>query len=261
MKKAAALLVVLALAAAHRPLLLRLGIAVANHRSEAREVRAGFRPEFDVPSGWSPVIRTDMDDAWKELGAAGLNYFVIGDYVAPLADAPAQLDPSARRYQAWFGVYVVDLDPEHTDLEHLGPRIKGFLESDQRRWLKTMGDGDPQAEVVHAKQTGTLTLLGLDAPLFEGDVATHSTLSEPSTTMARVLGMPPVETWRGSLAPFHAMALEGFATAHVDREHRCLLVVYGAGAGFRRGDRDVHTYPALRDELLAMARSVRLRAR
>jgi len=260
-KKAATLLAVLLLVAVHRPLVLRLGIAVANHRSEAREVKAGFRPEFDVPSGWSPVIRTDMDDAWKHDGAAGLNYFVIGDYVAPLADAPAQLDPGARRYQAWFGVYVVDLDPEKTDLEHLGPRIKGFLESDQRRWLKTMGDPDPQAEVVHAKQTGTLAVLGQDAPLFEGDVATHSTLSVASTTMAKVLGMPPEARWRGDLSPFHPMALEGFATAHVDREHHALLVIYGAGAGFRRGERDVHTYPALRDELLGMARSVRLRSR
>jgi hypothetical protein len=68
---AAVLVVVLgSLFVVRHALLLRAGVWLANLRA-ADQLEPADRVTFDVPSGWTPIIRTDMGDAWKNIGRTG----------------------------------------------------------------------------------------------------------------------------------------------------------------------------------------------
>ncbi len=239
-------------------LALRIGIAVANSRSAEREKQLGLKPVFTTAKGWGPVIRTDMDDAWKPLGLKGLNYFVFGAHPSVFSAAPEKTDPSAPRYQAWLGVYVVDLKGAPMPASDAMPAlVKSLMLEDQLRWLRTMGDPLPVATLDHASATGMLTVAGRAVPLIEGSLLTHSELSDSEKTMARVVGRP--SGWSSEVDAFHPVELEGFVSWFADEPRHALFVVYGCGVKFTRKDGTaVSTWPALRGELLQMARGVQV---
>jgi hypothetical protein len=234
--------------------LVHVGVWLANARVADR-IGPADEIAFEAPAAWTSIIRADMDDAWKELPRRGFNSFVLGAPSHPFAGGAAREDPASLLYQAWFGVYSVVLDgPSDLALDEAG--LVGFADSllraDQLRWLRTMGDPAPFAAVARRAPTGAIRFMGRDATLYEGEVATHSDLGGEHTRTAQFLGRP--WGWRDRVAPHHPMALEGFVAVHRDAERRRLYVAWGNGARFD----DVRTWPKLREEILAMARSARV---
>ena len=253
----ALVLALLALAfLARQAWLVRVGVWLANAHA-ADKVAPADDVDFDAPSGWTPIVRTDMDDAWKALGRRGCNSFVLGAPEHVFAGGASREDPESPRYQAWFGVYSVVLDgPGDLALDEAGlvAFADSLLRADQLRWLKTMGDPAPSAAVAARAASGKIRFLGQDATLYEGEVATHSDLGEPITRTARFLGRP--WGWRDRVAPYHALALEGFVAVNRDAARERLYVAWGNGVRFGA----VRTWPKLMDEILAMARSARIAA-
>jgi hypothetical protein len=234
--------------------LVRAGAWLANARA-ADALTPADAVAFDAPSGWAPVIRTGMDDAWKDLHRRGFNSFAFGAPEHPFAGGAAREDPASPRYQAWFGVYSVVLDgPGDLALDEAGlvAFADSLLRTDQLRWLATMGDPKPFAAVARRAPNGTIRFLGADATLYEGEVATHSDLGEPVTRAARFLGRP--SDWRDRVAPYHALSLEGFVAVNRDAARKRLYVAWGNGVRFD----NVRTWPKLREEILEMARSARI---
>lgn len=234
--------------------LVTAGAWLANVRAADKLTRVD-RLTFDVPAGWAPIIRTDMDDAWKSLNRRGFNSFVFGAPESIFAHGASREDPAALRYQAWFGVYSVvlehpgDLDVEERELVAFADSL---LQDDQLRWLKTMGDPAPIARVVRREGAGTVKFLGRDVTLYEGEVETHSDLGEPITRAARFLGR--ASDWDTRVSSHHPMSLEGFVAVVRDEQRQRLYVAWGNGVKFD----GVRTWPRLRDELLSMLATARV---
>lgn len=234
--------------------LVHVGAWLANYRA-ADKLTPVDRLTFDVPPGWAPIIRTDMDDAWKPLKRRGFNSFVFGAPESIFSGGASREDPSALRYQAWFGVYSVilenddDLALEERDLVAFADSL---LQDDQLRWLKTMGDPAPVAKVVRREASGTVKFLGRDVTLFEGEVETHSDLGEPITRAARFLGR--AGDWNEKVGSHHDMTLEGFVAVVRDAERKRLYVAWGNGVKVG----ETRTWPQLRDEILTMLTSARI---
>ncbi|MFT3710159.1 MAG: hypothetical protein QM817_21240 [Archangium sp.] len=234
--------------------LVHAGVWLANVRA-ADKITPADQLTFTVPSGWTGIIRTDMDDAWKGLHRRGFNSFVFGAPAHPLSGGAAREDPSSSRYQAWFGIYSVVLDsPDDLALDEkqLVAFSDSLLQDDQLRWLKTMGDAEPIATVTRREATGTVKFFGRDVTIFEGEVETHSDLGEPITRAGRFLGR--AGDWDEKVTSHHPMSLEGFVAVFRDAEKKRLYVAWGNGVKFG----DVRTWPALRDEILGMISSVKL---
>jgi len=234
--------------------LVRLGVLLANAHA-ADKVAPADEVAFDRPSGWTAIVRTDMDDAWKELGRRGCNSFVLGAPEHLFAGGAAREDPTSLRYQAWFGVYSVILDgPGDLALDEAGlvAFADSLLRADQLRWLGTMGDPAPFAAVARRTAHGGIRFMGADARLYEGEVATHSDLGENVTRAARFLGRP--FDWRDHATSYHALSLEGFVSVRRDAARERLYVAWGNGVEFD----GVRTWPSLREEILEMARSARV---
>ncbi|MFO0594392.1 MAG: hypothetical protein U0228_03790 [Myxococcaceae bacterium] len=234
--------------------LVHAGAWLANVRA-ADKLSAADRLTFDTSARWAPVIRTDMDDAWRPLARRGFNAFVFGAPPSLFSGGSSREDPAATEYQAWFGVYSVILDRED-DLRlperELVAFADGLLQHDQLRWLHTMGDPAPMAQVARREPTGTVTLLGREVTLFEGEVLTHSDLGEPVTRAGRFLGR--ASDWSDRVSSHHELAMEGFVAVLRDEPARRLYVVWGNGVRFG----EVRTWPVLREELLGMIATVRL---
>jgi hypothetical protein len=234
--------------------LVHAGVWLANVRA-ADKLTPADRLTFDVAPGWTGILRTDMDDAWKGLHRRGFNAFVFGAPAHPLAGGATREDPSSPRYQAWFGVYSVVLEND-SDLALEERELVAFadslLQDDQLRWLATMGDAAPLARVSRREASGTVKFLGRDVTLFEGEVETHSDLGAPITRAGRFLGR--ASDWDEKVSSHHPMALEGFVAVLRDVEHHRLYVAWGNGVKFG----DVRTWPTLRSELLGMISSVKL---
>lgn len=240
--------VVLALFITRHAWLVNAGAWLANYRA-ADKLTPVDRLSFDVPQGWAPIIRTDMDDAWKPLKRRGFNSFVFGAPESIFAGGASREDPSALRYQAWFGVYSVILENDDAlalEERELVAFADSLLQDDQLRWLKTMGDSEPIAKVVRREAAGTVKFLGRDVTLYEGEVETHSDLGEPITRAARFLGR--ASDWNEKVRSHHPMTLEGFVAVVRDAERKRLYVAWGNGVKFG----DTRTWPKLRAEILTM---------
>jgi len=252
----ALVLALLALAfLARQAWLVRVGIWLANAHA-ADKVAPADEVDFDAPSGWTPIVRTDMDDAWKALGRRGCNSFTLGAPERIFAGGASREDPESPRYQAWFGVYSVILDgPSDLALDEAGlvAFADSLLRADQLRWLTTMGDPEPFAAVAERTAQGKIRFMGADATLYEGAVATHSDLGATITRTAQFLGRP--WGWRALVEPYHALALEGFVAVRRDAARERLYVAWGNGVRFGA----VRTWPTLREEILEMARSARVK--
>ena len=235
--------------------LLRVGVWLANARV-ADEIAAADEIAFEPAPGWTPIVRADMDDAWKRLGRRGFNSFVLGAPEHPFAGGASREDPASIRYQAWFGVYSVVLEgPQDLALSEieLTAFADSLLRADQLRWLTTMGDPAPSAAVARRVAGGAIRFMGRDATLWEGEVATHSDLGGEHTRSAQFLGRP--WGWRDRVAPHHPLALEGFVAVRRDAERKRLYVAWGNGVRFD----GARTWPKLKDEILGMARDARVR--
>ncbi|MBL8915379.1 MAG: hypothetical protein JNM17_32040 [Archangium sp.] len=246
--------VALALFVTRHAWLVNAGAALANYRA-ADKLTPVDRLTFEVPNGWAPIIRTDMDDAWKPLERRGFNSFVFGAPESIFSGGASREDPSALRYQAWFGVYSVILEsPDDLALEEreLVAFADSLLQDDQLRWLKTMGDPQPTATVVRREAAGTVKFLGRDVTLYEGEVETHSDLGEPITRAGRFLGR--ASEWDEKVTSHHPMTLEGFVAVARDAERKRLYVAWGNGVKFG----DTRTWPKLREEILTMLGTARL---
>jgi hypothetical protein len=252
------LVVLTALLFMRHALVLRAGVAVANHRAADRVAAEGHRISFDVPDGWTPIIRTDMDDAWKPLGRRGLNTFIFADTESPFASGALREDPSSLRYQSWFGVYSVEFTSDQDiagDEPSLISFADGLMQNDQLRWLKTMGDPSPTAQVAKREPKGTVKVLGRDLTIYEGCMQTHSDLGNGDTKMPEILGRPR----EVRVLPYHPLVLEGFVVAWRDATRKRLFVVYGNGVRFTNASgREVRTWPLVRDELLRIASTIRI---
>ncbi|MFZ5438691.1 MAG: hypothetical protein ACOZQL_01720 [Myxococcota bacterium] len=235
--------------------LVSAGAWLANVRA-ADKLQPADVVEFERAPGWAPIIRTDMDDAWKPLHRRGANSFVFGAPEGWFASGSSREDPGSVRYQAWFGVYSVVLDGEG-DLALDEPALVAFadslLQEDQLRWLRTMGDPAPVARVSARAPAGTVRFLGQEVTLWEGTVATHSDLGEPVTRAGRFLGR--ADDWATHVASHHPLELEGFVAVVRDAPRRRLYVAWGNGVKFA----GVRTWPTLRAELLSMLASTRVR--
>ncbi|MEW6432357.1 MAG: hypothetical protein AB1730_12690 [Myxococcota bacterium] len=241
-------------------LVLRAGVWLANVRARD-ELEPADRVTFDVAPGWTSVIRTDMDDAWRPLGRAGANSFVFGDAAGLFASGAAREDPTDVRYQAWFGVYSVKLkgpdDLANATERELLQLADELLEADALRWAKTMGDPAPTARVVRREPAGQLHFLGHDVTLYVGEVATHSDLGDGDSRAARFLGR--AVDWRAHVRPYHPLTLEGFVAVRRDAARQRLYVAWGNGVRFVDASGiELRTWPAVRDEVLMMAHSARV---
>lgn len=256
MKRALILLTLLALCAfvTRHAWLVHAGAWLANVRA-ADKVTPADKFTFTVAPGWAPLIRTDMDDAWKALHRRGFNSFVFGAPEGWLADGSSREDPRALRYQAWFGVYSVVLEtPDDLALDEAGlvQFADSLLQDDQLRWLRTMGDPSPSASVVRREPAGKANFLGHEVTVFEGEVETHSDLGAPVTRAGQFLGRAP--DWSSLVDSHHSMNMEGFVAVWRDAERRRLYVAWGNGVRFN----DVRTWPQLRSEILTMLETARL---
>lgn len=242
-------------------LALEAGAWLANVRAKDKAESAD-QVSFDVAPGWTRIIRTDMDDAWQPLGRTGFNSFVFGAADGVFTSGSSREDPSSPRYQAWFGVYAVDLsgsDDLALDERALVAFADSLLKHDALRWAKTMGDASPTAEVTRREATGRITFLGHEVTLFEGEVATHSDLGDGESRAAAFLGR--ASDWRDHVTPYHPIALEGFVAVWRDADRRRLYVAWGNGARFKDlAGHEVRTWPALREEVLRMAATARVSA-
>lgn len=242
-------------------LLLRAGVWLANARAKDKLEPADI-VTFDVPSGWTPIIRTDMDDAWKNLGRTGANSFVFGDVPGPGASGASREDPADPHYQAWFGVYSVKLkgpdDLANATEPELVALADELLREDALRWAKTMGDPLPAAQLVRREPGGLLKFMGHDVTVFQGEIATHSDLGDGDSKVATFLGRPG--DWRSDVKPYHPVVLEGFVAVWRDAERQRLYVAWGNGVSFTNASGlELHTWPAVRDEILMMAHSAKVK--
>ncbi len=239
---------------------LRLIIATAyvNHRSVDAERAQGFTVKVKLAPGWEPLARTEMTEAWKPLGLDGLNYFTYGAPETLFSRWASREDPGARRYQAWFGVYVVHHLPER--LRHSLTLGDALLSNDQLQWLKTMGDPAPQVSTRHGLPSQKLTLDGREVDVYLGSVETHSDWSrQEGLRLAPWLGRPDQLPYRQVVDPFHAVSLQGFVAGWYDEKRDCYFAIYGNGARFNLSyGGQVDTWPLLKDELLQMAASVKI---
>ncbi|MFT3838065.1 MAG: hypothetical protein QM723_13850 [Myxococcaceae bacterium] len=239
---------------------LRLDAAswAVNARSAAAEKPLGFTVKAELPSGWVPLMRTDMHEAWKPLGLDGFNYFTFGAPDSLFARYASREDPQALRYQAWFGIYVVPHPPvaQRTSLtfaDHL-------LSNDQRQWLTTMGDPAPFTETNRGMPAEKVHVDGRDVDVYFGAVKTHSDWSlKTDVKPARWLGHREDFDWNGAVDAFHPLDLEGFVAWWYDDKRDCFFAIYGNGASFKtaRGA-EVNTFKQLKPELMKMAGSVQI---
>lgn len=242
-------------------LLLNAGVWLANHRAQEKLEPADL-VTFDVLPGWTTIIHTDMDDAWKPINRAGANSFVFGDASNPLSSSASREDPMDVRYQAWFGVYAVKLrgpdDLANATEPELVALADELLKADALRWAKTMGDPSPKAEVVQREPHGQLKFLGHDVTIYEGLIATHSDLGDGDSTVARFLGRP--EGWSSHVKPYHPVELEGFVAVWRDAERMRLYVAWGNGVRFTDASGvELQTWPGVRDQVLMMAHSAKVK--
>jgi hypothetical protein len=241
-------------------LLLRAGVWLANLRA-AEKLEPADRVTFDVPSGWTPIIRMDMGDAWKNVGRTGAKSFVFGDVPGPGARGSSREDPADLHYQAWFGVYSVKLkgpgDIANASEPELVALADELLREDVLHWAKTMGDPLPAAKRLRREPGGMLRFMGHDVTVFTGELATHSDLGDGDSTVAAFLGQ--ASGWRSAVQPYHPVVLEGFIAVWRDAERLRLYVAWGNGVTFTNASGlELHTWPAVRDEILMMAHSAKV---
>jgi len=242
--------------------LLQVGVWLANHRAQDRLEPADL-VTFDVLPGWTSIVRTDMDAAWKPLARGGANSFVFGDATSALSSSASREDPMDVRYQAWFGVYSVKLkgpdDLAHATEPELVALADELLRYDALGWAKTMGDPAPAAELRRRAPAGQLKFLGHDVTLYEGAIATHSDLGDGDSTFATFLGR--ADGWRTHVNPYHPVVLEGFVAVWRDAERQRLYIAWGNGVRFTDAAAvELQTWPAVRDQVLMMAHSARIGA-
>lgn len=243
-------------------LLLNAGVWLANHRAEEKLEPADL-VTFDVLPGWTSIVRTDMDDAWKPINRTGANSFVFGDASNPLSSSASREDPMDVRYQAWFGVYSVKLrgpdDLANATEPELVALADELLKDDALRWAKTMGDPSPKVELLRREPSGQLKFLGHDVTLYQGEIATHSDLGDGDSKVATFLGRP--DDWRSHVKPYHPVVLEGFVAVWRDAERMRLYVAWGNGVQFTDSSGvELQTWPGVRDQVLMMAHSARVSA-
>lgn len=217
------------------------------------------RVVFDsLPAGWVSQENV-MDDIWKPLRARGVNYYAYGGPARSRSYA-ARSDPASPLYQAWLGAYVVvgALDSASADSAEAQQRwMVALAERDQRSWLEAMGDSSPLARTVLPMRRSAMKVAGATRALYQGEMRSHSDLSESEAPLAKALGMPPASLWRGELPPFHDLLLHVQAAIWYDRTRRLTVLVYGASAAYRSRDGVLHDNGPRLDPLLraAMARA------
>lgn len=247
----------------YHALRLRIGIWMINHKSARQEIINGVKPMFTkVPAGWIKPMKQEMNQIWKPLQLKGMNYFTFGGHNTLFSKFVERSNPHSRFYQAWFGVYVIKNEGTSFGIREGNPDIialGNLANFDQRAWLKAMGDPTPRVEGIGYVKTDSLSIEGTKHAFFEGDILSHSDLTDSiSSKLVQLLGMPPRSRWKDDVTKYHDIRLKGIYGVWYSDRYDVTFVVYGCGCSFETFSHQLFNhYDEIRHDLVVMAEGIR----
>lgn len=245
---------------------VNIGAKMTMKHTDELEDSINIRPDFNyLPSKWSPMFKQNMTSAWQKLNIKGINYFTLGK-PGFLKGYVSRSDVKSKYYQAWFGTYII----QATNNVFTTPNLKinesalaGIMEygkvaeHDQIAWLDAMGDKSPFAKSISFNPIEKIEIDGTVVQFFEGIIESHSDLTDKSTSLARLLGMPKSKKWDDNVTANHNITLKGIYGIWYNEADRTIKIVYGCGSIVHLKDgQTVDNYLLLKDELLRMAKNV-----
>jgi hypothetical protein len=234
-----------------------------NRNTARQEIINGVKPIFTkLPAGWIMPMKQEMNRIWEPLHLNGMNYFTFGGSKTLFSKFVERSNPRSRFYQAWFGIYVIKNEGKSLGIRDGNPDIiaLGKLANfDQRAWLKAMGDPTPKVEGIGYVKTDSLSIEGIKQAFFEGEILSHSDLTDPiSSKLVRLLGMPPKSRWKDDVTKYHDITLKGIYGVWNSDRYDVTFVVYGCGCSFETASHKFFNhYDEIRHDLAAMAEGIR----
>lgn len=247
---------------ARRTLLLDLARVALNHDSTlvAQERADAVRIEFTTPPhAWVSPMKNQMNDIWRPIHAAGVNYYTFAGPRNWLQSYSERSNPRSPYYQAWVGGYVIKRSDRSLpqDLQSWAWQVTRL---DQHSWLSAMGDPSPRADASEATRIGNITIDGQLRPLWHGTMQSHSDLNDnPTGPLATLVGMPPRSSWPAGLTSFHDVQLNGYFVCWTDSTSNVSVVIYAVAANYAGQPavtRNDHT--RIHAELMGLMKSARL---
>jgi hypothetical protein len=240
-----------------------------NQKPEPPEQENGYKATFsNLPAQWTNPLKQNMETHWQSINRRGMNYFALGK-----AEGENQFsnrsNPDSKYYQAWVGAYVLSgkeklfASMENSEInermEEVLSEMAMLAQLDQKTWLFAAGDPQPLATSPSLTKTETVSKFGLNIPLYQGTINSHSDLTDRSNEISDLVGMPPTSAWGSRLDAYHDVTLSVYYLPFYDAQKQLLVVVYGASARFTDKLGKAYNYEnALKAELINIMKSIEL---
>ena len=248
-------------------------VAMTNKKPLQQEMTDGVKAVLPIPAeGWTALLPQNMDEIWQTIGLKGVNYYSLGEPKAGNTYSERS-NYKSKFYQAWFGTYIIDAKKQLFEFpnEEINSNKKIVIDQlmkigilDQSSWLIAMGDKNGSYSTTMTDSTSNYSLLnhfsidGQVAPVIMFSLNTHSDLTDSTTQLSGLVGMPDRSYWQNALDPYHHMVLTGFFIYWYNKTDQTLKIIYGTGCSFVMKDGShTDTYSSIMNGMLSMARQLK----
>ncbi len=247
-------------------------INLINSRTSPQETINGVKPApLKQIAEWSPFFKQEMNEMWQSIGLKGMNYYAIGE---PAKDKKysQRSDFKSKYYQAWFGTYVIDAknqlfdfpnDSINTLNQDVIEKLANIGVLDQDAWLYGMGDPNALTStnlIIQKKNFEVIDSFLLDGqhvPVIQFSMNSHSDLTDTTTGITRMIGMPGKSDWESQLQPNHPLTLNGFYIYWYNNKDKTLKIIYGVGCTFStKNNISYNNYNLIKKDMLDMAKQM-----
>jgi hypothetical protein len=247
-------------------------INLINSRTSAQETANAVKPApLQQVAEWSPFFKQEMNRIWQGIGLKGMNYYSIGE---PIKDEKCSQRSvfKSEYYQAWYGTYVIEAknqlfdfpnDSINTSNKEVIEKLANIGVLDQDAWLYAMGypNALTSTNLIIPKNNfeiiDHLLLDGQRVPVIQFSMNSHSDLTDSTTGIARMIGMPARSDWENELQANHPLILNGFYIYWFNKNDQTLKIIYGVGCAFStKNNIRYNTYDLLKKDMLNMAKQM-----